>query len=192
MRRLTAGLLLACLLSGCWVIGGQPLAALPPGTKDCIGMDEALCLDVIDTLRSGQGLEAVAWRVRCTKVCNANQGEVEATITWSNGTTGTSGMSWEGDLVGPPAGAPGPIGPAGPIPTPAVPPTCVRVPQTQCLEQWTTSLENLSADQWPEVVAVNIECTTSCNLIKGEGTTTVVLKDGTRVEAMSWSYEHAP
>jgi len=192
MRRVTAGLLLAPLLSGCWVLGGQPMAALPAGTKDCVGMDEALCLDVIDALRSAQGLEAVAWRVVCTKACNPNKGDVEATITWSNGTTGTSGLSWEGDLVGGPAGAPGGPVPAGPLPTPAVPPTCVRVPHAQCVEEWTSSLENLTADQWPQVVAVNVECTTACNLIQGQGTTTVVLEDGTRVLGSSWSYAHAP
>lgn len=188
MRSATAGLLVATLLSGCGILGAQQLPPLPAGTKDCIGLAEAQCLEVIDTLRSGHGLEAVAWRVRCTKVCNANQGEVEATITWSNGTTGTSAMSWESDLA-PPFGEPEP---AGPAPTPAVPPTCVRVPQAQCAEQWTSSLENLSADQWPQVVAVNVECTTSCNLINGEGTTTVVLRDGTRVAASSWSYNTSP
>ena len=195
MRRLTAGLLLAVALGGCGFLTGQPEPPLPLGTKDCIGLADALCLDVIDTIRTGRNggrLEAVAWRVRCTTTCHANKGEVEVTITWSDGSTGTSGVGWDHEVVGPPAGAPTPGGPAGPLPTPAVPPNCVRVPQVACLSQWASSLENLSADQWEQVVAVNVECTTACNLLKGEGTTTVVLKDGSRVVVSTWSYENAP
>jgi hypothetical protein len=187
MRHATAGLLLALLLSGCGVFSAQQLPPLPPGTRDCIGLAEAQCQQVLDSVRTNRNVQPAAWRIRCTKVCDANHGDVEVTITWSDGTTDISGMGWMGELA--PGGPPQPI---GPIPTPAVPPTCVRVPQADCLQQWAASLEHLSVDQWAQVVAVNVECTTSCNLIKGEGTTTVVLQDGSRVTASSWSYDRSP
>ena len=192
MRRVTAGLLLAVVLAGCGFLAGQPVAPLPPGTKDCIGLADALCLDVIDTIRKGGNggrLEAVAWRVRCTTVCHVNKGEVEVTITWSDGSTSTSGVGWENQIAGPPVGPPVPI---DPVPIPAVPPTCLGLPREQCLGEWQTSLENLSADQRGQILAINVACTTSCTPQEGKGTTTVVLRDGTRVPVSSWSYEAAP
>ena len=192
MRRLTAGLLLAVVVGGCGLVRGQPEVPLPLGTKDCIGLAEALCLQVVDSIRTsrnGGRLDALAWRVRCTAVCNATTGEVEATINWSDGTTGTTGLGWEGELAGPPVGAPVPI---DPVPFPAVPPTCLGVPWEQCQGEWQTSLENLSADQRGQIVAIEVACTTSCTPLEGKGTTTAVLRDGTRVTVSSWSYEAAP
>lgn len=192
MRRVTAGLVLAIVLGGCGLLPTQAEAPLPLGTRECIGLVEPLCLQVLDSIRTsrnGGRLAPLAWRVRCTAVCNATTGQVEATINWSDGTTGTTGMGWQGELSGPPVGAPVPI---DPVPFPEVPPTCLGVPQEQCVGEWQTSLENLSADQRGQILAINVQCTTSCTPLEGKGTTTVVLRDGTRVTVASWSYEAAP
>ena len=192
MRHLTAALLLAVVVGGCGLVPGQAEAPLPLGTKDCTGLAEALCLQVVDSIRTsrnGGRLAPLAWRVRCTAICNVNTGEVEATINWSDGTTGTTGIGWAGELAGPPILAPVPI---DPVPFPEVPPTCLGVPQEQCLGEWQTSLENLSADQRGQIVAINVECTTSCTPLEGNGTTTVVLRDGTPVTVSTWSYKAAP
>ena len=177
--------LASILLAGCGVFGGQ--APLPPGTQECVGMEQAQCAQVLGSMVGSRNARPVAWRIRCTSVCDRKSGDVEMVVTWSDGTTETSGMSWAGQLgpgIGPPQ-------PAGPVETPAVPPTCVRVPQVECESQWLTILENVEVAQRPHVRAVVIDCTTSCTLAEGDGTTTVVLDDGTEVLVTSWSYDHS-
>ena len=171
------------LLAACGVFGsGQ--APLPPGTQDCIGLEQGQCAQVIRGIAGNPNAKPVAWRVRCTSVCDRERGDVEMTVTWSDGDTETFGMSWAGALepgVGPPA-------PAEPLPTPQVPPTCVAVPAEQCAVWWRQANETLTEEQRTQVVRVLIECTTTCTLFEGEGRTTVIMKDGTRVEVATWGY----
>jgi hypothetical protein len=177
--------LATAVLAGCGIFGAGQVAPLPPGTKDCIGLELAHCQRLLDSVASGRKVEPAAWRIRCIGQCLADRGDVEMTVTWADGTTDTTSMGWVGELVAPPGG--GPV-PGGPIPTPQVQPTCVRVPRAQCVEQWTSSTQDLTAEQRAQVVDVRVECTTSCTLLEGAGRTTVVLKDGSRIMAFDWQY----
>jgi hypothetical protein len=184
-------LLSAFLLGGCSVFRAGSAAPLPPGTNDCIGLERAQCMQLLDSYE-GQGnararnLTPVAWRVRCTTICDQSRGDVEMTVTWSDGTTDTASMGWVGDLGAPPGvGVPADPGPAA---TPEVAPTCVRVPRDQCEAEWLTSLSGLTEEQRAQVAAILVECRTACTLIEGDGRTTVVLDDGARIEVSDWSY----
>ena len=175
--------LVPVLLAACGVVSPGE-ARLPPGTQECIGLDQGQCAQVLRSIAGNPNARPVAWRIRCTSVCDRESGDVEMTITWSDGRTETSGMGWAGALepgFGPPP-------PAAPIPTPQVPPTCVAVPAEQCAIWWAQANETLTEEQRTQVVRVLIECTTTCTLLEGEGRTTLLLQDGTRIQPSTWGY----
>jgi hypothetical protein len=192
-RSLAFSLLLAPFaLAACGILRGDS-PALPPGTQECIGMEPAVCALVLgDMAGDHPGFRPVAWSIRCVTTCTANEGDVEMTVTWSDGSTEVAGKAWAGG-IGPRAGpGVGPPEPVGPIPTPPVPPTCLGVPQQQCVEEWLGSLASVRAVQRDHVTAVRIQCTTTCNALKGDGTTTVILDGGSTTLSTGWSYGSQP
>lgn len=178
-------LLATAVLGSCGLLGGAPIPPLPPGTNDCIGLERAQCLQLLDDFASRKNVKPVAWRIRCLAVCGRERGDVEMTITWADGGTETATMGWAGAQAPPGVGLPQP---ADPVPTPEVPPTCFRVPEAACNEQWASSMTDLTPEQRAVVAAVLIECRTDCTLLNGDGQTTVVFRDGTRFLAADWSY----
>ena len=102
MRQLArAGLLVAVvaagLPAGCGLIPepSDP-PALAPGTRECFGMAEQVCLRLVAGMQDDQpGLTVIAFRVRCMATCTFDTGIAETTIVWSDGSDDQYRTEWE-------------------------------------------------------------------------------------------------
>ena len=186
MRPLATIALASILLAGCGFLvpaanQGAPVAA---GARECIGLAEAICEDLLESVSSGRNVQPIGWRVRCLDVCDNDSGEAEVSLRFADGRTETSTMGWVGDIGGP--------GLAPDPPDPRVQQQCLGVPDSECQSEWSTSMENLTPEQRANAVIVIVQCIETCTEARGQGQTTVVLADGQRIPVGEWSYELEP
>ena len=75
---------------------------LPVGLRECIGVEPEECAELVDSVANHphRTADPVAWRVRCTSVCDQLKGDAEVTISWSDGTTTKTGTTWVADVPG--------------------------------------------------------------------------------------------
>lgn len=181
-RHLVAGIAVL-VLAGC----GSPGIPdhLVPGTRECVGLPESKCEEILANLSDDPAAELSAIRIRCSSAtCTDQSGSVDVAIVWADGRTDSRSTSWDG--------APLDARIFAPIPTPPVPPSCEGVPLSECQGEWTTATENLSAERFADVVLVLVQCSGICSETSGAGQTFIGFRDGTRIRPSTWSYNHNP
>lgn len=110
MRQLARAVLLVAVVAsvlpaGCGLIPVQSAPpALPPGTRECFGMAEVLCLNLVAGRQDDQPNRTVtAFRVRCLGTCTLGEGIAEITIVWSDGSDDLFRTEWKAVVeTGPP------------------------------------------------------------------------------------------
>lgn len=156
--------------------------------EDCGPLPASACRDAVANAADVRVNDVAGFQIRCTApVCNDVSGAIDLVILWRDGTSESRTASWaDGPFDA------GVLNRSAPIPTPPVPPTCANVPDSECQGEWTTAMENLSADQIHLVSLVLIQCTARCTPDSGAGQTIIGFQDGTRIRPSTWSYHHTP
>ena len=109
---LGAAAVAAGLPAGCALIPVQSdPPALAPGTRECFGMAEVLCLNLVAGRQEDHAnLSVIAYRVRCMATCTLDEGIAEITVVWSDGSDDLYRTEWKSvSETGPPE-APATIG----------------------------------------------------------------------------------
>ena len=96
-------MLLALVIAG--ATGGCQLLEVPPpppafGSKDCIGVPEATCQELLQgRISSRAPVVLVGYRVTCKVAsCTADAGEAQASLLWADGTSETFASTWFGPI----------------------------------------------------------------------------------------------
>jgi hypothetical protein len=179
--RLLLAPVLLFLIAGCGMLVGPVREPVPAG-ETCILIEQDDCRVKIREALAGLGPNhppVVGVLVRCTKVpCTDLAGEGETIVQFADGSQAGSGWAF--------AQAPAPGG-APPAVTPLpVDPVCIGIARQACIEVGTGDPGD-PAKQGIAIVAIVVECTTSCDDRAGEGKTTFTYADGSTYET-SWNY----
>jgi hypothetical protein len=183
---LNNGPLFAALLAlALGVLACSPAAAAPAAAGDqlCIALSDEICAAMLDAAKAASGADVLGFRIRCTApICDVRNGSLAADILWSDGTRTQPGFQWgNGSDIESLRRA------MQPVPTPPVPPTCLRVSQEQCDASWADAVRDIDRDRISSVAFVIVECTTTCNSSEsGKGRTIVQFEDGTRLIVAEW------
>lgn len=179
MRRAIAVVLMAVVAAAC---GSAPESPTPIGIGpiDCQGVPAQQCQEAVDQARGVSRAMLVQVLVRCSAPpCTDQAGQIQVQAQYADGSTTGWSSAWAGAVpAGPDQGAP-----AGQLP---VRPVCLGVAEAMCLDMAMSAAGELPPD--PAVRSISVRCTAVCTPTKGEGTTTVVLANGTTVLS-NWGYE---
>lgn len=165
-------------------LGGSVAA----GMRDCGPLPASACDEAVANVAGIRAPEVEGFQIRCTApTCGNLSGSIDVGILWVDGTSETQSATWANGPFDPSVFAP-----RAAIRTPPVPPTCAGVPEAECLGEWTTAMENLSAAQIDDVALVLVRCSGICTASSGAGETFIGFQDGTRIRPSTWSYNHSP
>ena len=171
---------LAWILAGC--LGTEssptPVEFLPP--VECLGIPASTCQEIVTSARLSAPRGTVPVRIRavCTQPpCTLQRGDVSIDVTYSDGSTQSSGMGW----AGPGAGDPAPVAPNLPVE-----PTCIAVPVSPCRDR---ALEAVMANgDLGAIRAIAVRCTiAACTDTQGTGETLLTFADGS-TSTSGWGY----
>lgn len=180
MRSLRLAALVA-LAVGTIACGARPAPAVA-GDEECSGLSEDICAALLEAATTGIDADVEGYRFRCSALtCDLQSGSLDVDILLLDGTHKLAGFSWRNGLNMETL-----RGVMQPVPTPPVPPTCLGVTQEQCDASWANAMSDIDPARIGDVVAVVVECTTTCTSTPGKGRTIVQFQDGTRVTVAEW------
>lgn len=183
-RGLLAGALAATIAAGCWLWPGSGPATLIPGIRECLNIEAALCAEVAAGATGAAPEVLVAWRVQCAEAsCTPEGGSADVVVLFTGGIAQAASARWAGRALN---------GGALEFLKPPVPPTCLGVGREQCESEWETSTASLTVAQINQIIAIRVACNGVCDATTGEGSTTVVLRDGSELAVGKWAYKAAP